>query len=202
MIALRPLARLAGAPAHTLAARRCELCTVPIDDRHRHVIEVGLRGCLCVCHPCAVLFIRTDPNTRYRTVPDRVRIDPRFRLSPEALGIPVGVAFCVRESESGRVVAFYPGPAGIVDAELAPDAWGALAAATPLAALLEPDVEALLVRRDLGMPGLTCYLVPITAAYELAGRLRTSWKGFTGGDVARHEITAFFADLDRKGKPV
>jgi hypothetical protein len=41
--------------------------------------------------------------------------------------------------------------------------------------------------------------VPISAAYELVGRLRSVWEGFTGGERGDAEIAAFFAELDRRG---
>ena len=201
MIALRPLARLASAPERATPDARCELCTQPIGDAHRHVVEIGTRGILCACHACAILFGHRDREARYRTVPDRVRIDRRYALPPERLGIPVGVAFCYRESAAGRLVACYPGPAGIVDSELPDGAWDALVAATPLAAELEPDVEALLVHGERGSSALACYLVPITAAFELAGRLRRSWSGFSGGEDAERELATFFGELDRRGGP-
>jgi hypothetical protein len=200
MIALRPLAELARAPRRVAADARCELCTAPIGERHRHVAEVGTRSILCACGACAILFARSERGARFRTVPDRVRVDTHFALRPEQLGIPVGVAFCYRDSAHDRLVACYPGPAGTVDAELRPEAWQALAAATPLAAQLEPDVEALLVHGERGRHRVTCYLVPITAAYELTGRLRKNWHGFTGGVEADRELAAFFAELDARGE--
>ncbi len=201
MIALRPIARLAAPTERATPDARCELCTTPIGDAHRHVVEVGTRAILCACRACAILFTSRDKGARYRTVPDRIRIDAKFALPPARLGIPVGVAFCFRDSAKQQLVACYPGPAGIVDSELPPESWDALAAATPLANLLEPDVEALLVHSQRGGWRLACYLVPITAAYELAGRLRKSWSGFTGGEPADRELAAFFAELDGRGVP-
>lgn len=201
MIALRPLARLATSRDRGGEAARCELCTAPVATAHRHVVELGVRGVLCACHACALLFTAGERNARYRTVPDRVRFDRGFALPLDRIGIPVGVAFCVRSADPDRLVACYPGPAGIVDAELADDAWRELAAATKLCAALEPEVEALLVRAERD-GACTCYLVPITSAYELVARLRASWRGFSGGDQAQREIAAFFAELDRKGVSV
>ncbi len=58
---------------------------------------------------------------------------------------------------------------------------------------MEPDVEALLVRRDAGNE--EAYLVPIDACYELVGELRRLWKGFDGGTEAREAMATFFAGL-------
>ena len=196
MIPLPALARLASRPAKQPIAR-CELCGGPIGDVHRHVVERGVRGVHCACHPCGILFGRGD--ARYRTVPARVLADPDPVLDWDALGIPVAVAYCYRDSMNDRSIVCYPGPAGIIDADLEPAVWDALRAATPLAAHVEDDVEALLVRGARGTHVLSCYLVPITAAYELAGRLRSAWQGFSGGDAATAMLAEFFADLDRRG---
>lgn len=64
---------------------------------------------------------------------------------------------------------------------------------TRLAALLEPDVEALLLRRS--QDGYACYLVPIDVCYRLVGQMRLHWKGFDGGARARAELDAFFAHV-------
>ena len=199
MIALPSLHALVANRRPTTSFPRCELCTTAIGEGHRHVVELGKRGVLCVCTACAILFARAEPGARFRAVPDRFQRDPEFAIAPgrwAALGIPVGLAFCFRDSVHDCGVVCYPGPAGIVDAELTPAAWDEIASATRLAAALEDDVEALLVRGEPGAPRMMAYLVPISAAFELAGRLRATWIGFSGGDVARREIEAFFARLE------
>jgi hypothetical protein len=193
MIELRALAPFA-APRPAPAAR-CEVCAAAIPDRHRHVVELGVRGVACACPACAILFERGD--TRYRTVPDRVLRDPAFAIGTAELGVPVGLACFVREAD--RVAIWYPGAAGITDDELDAAGWDALVAATPLANELASYVEALLVWAPRGAASRGCYLVPVTAAYELAGRLRTTWQGFTGGAEAEAQLAAFFAELDTRG---
>ena len=198
MIDLRALARLAAAPPVPTAEERCELCGAAIGAAHRHVVEAGARAVLCACPACALLFVQPDPGARFRTVPDRVRADPAFALTADrwaGLGVPVGLAFCVRDAARGAVTISYPGPAGVVDAELEPAAWDAIAAASALAAELEPDVEALLLRRAAAGAALTCYLVPITSAYELVARLRQTWRGWSGGADAERALDEFFAEL-------
>jgi len=198
MIGLRSLAPFAGPPRATAA--RCEVCASPIPEQHRHVVEVAeprVRGVACACQACAILFEGGDASGRYHTVPDRVLRDPAFALPAAQLGVPVGLACFVREDE--RVATWYPGPAGLTDGELDGGAWAALVAATPLAAQLVPHVEALVVYTPRSGPPRGCYLVPVTAAYELAGRLRRTWQGFTGGDEAQAELAAFFAELDARG---
>lgn len=203
MIPLTALGNLVASARPVPAAERCELCTTSIGDAHRHVVEIGKRGVFCACHACALLFARGEVGAKFRTVPDRVRIDASFALSPAAwtaLGIPVGLAFCYRDSAHRCGVVCYPGPAGIVDAELAPEAWEAIASATVLAEMLEDDVEALLVHGEPGAPRLTAYLVPISTAFELAGRLRTTWTGLSGGDAAKQALAALFSRIDQQAR--
>jgi hypothetical protein len=132
-----------------------------------------------------------------------VRVERAFALTPvqwAELGIPVALAFCFRDSQRDSGVVCYPGPAGITDAELESTAWDVIAAATPLAQELEHDVEALLVHSSRGATSLACYLVPISTAYELVGRLRGSWQGFSGGTESDVELARFFTELDQRGE--
>ncbi len=192
---LRPFAErrpLGPSEAH------CELCGTGIADRHDHVVELGIHAVRCTCRPCALLFSRSDSTGRFRTVPDRVLVDPELAMTPEewaGLGIPVALAFFTRTRDG--ITVSYPGPAGVTDGGVDPVAWDAMVAATSLAQQLASDVEALLIHGPRGARRLSCYLVPITRAYELAGRLRARWRGFSGGDEARAELAAFFADLDK-----
>jgi hypothetical protein len=129
-------------------------------------------------------------------VPDRVRIDAHPAIDVagwQALGIPVGLAFVQRSRD--RVVIGFPGPAGIADAELSPEQWASIGRATPLADELADDVEALLVHATHS--NLAIRIVPITAAYDLAARVRRAWRGFTGGDEVERELASFFAEIDR-----
>jgi hypothetical protein len=109
------------------------------------------------------------------------------------LQIPVRLVFFFRHGPGGdRWASFYPGPAGATESTLGLDAWRELAAAVPLVSTVEPEVEALLV--EGGSQGhLGWYLVPISACYELVGRVKRSWRGFDGGEEARREIDEFFA---------
>jgi hypothetical protein len=65
--------------------------------------------------------------------------------------------------------------------------------------MMEPDVEALLVRRsDAGRGGASsseALLVPVDACYRLVGLVRLHWKGFDGGAEAWAAIDGFFAEL-------
>ena len=45
--------------------------------------------------------------------------------------IPIGLAFFMRSTVSGGLVAFYPSPAGATESELSLEAWDALAERNP-----------------------------------------------------------------------
>jgi hypothetical protein len=186
------------------AGERCELCAEPLPQAHPHLVDVAARSLLCACRSCWLLFApRGAGGGRYRAVPERYLHDPGFRLTEEqwdALQIPVGVAFLFRNSSLGRMVAFYPSPAGATESLLDPAAWEGIARADPRFATLADDVEALLLRRPREGGGVECYLVPIDACYELVGRVRRHWKGFDGGAEAWAEIDAFFAAVRERSR--
>jgi hypothetical protein len=177
--------------------KRCELCAAPIDADHGHVVDVEQRSLLCACRGCRLLFDREGAGgERFRGVGDRTLAVPDFALDEgrwESLQIPVSVAFFFHNSQIGGPVALYPSPGGATESELPLDDWEELVADDARLATLRPDVEALLVRRTT--TGFDCFLVPITACYELVGILRLHWKGFDGGSEARAAITDFFDEL-------
>ncbi|WP_326654565.1 MULTISPECIES: DUF5947 family protein [unclassified Streptomyces] len=184
---------------------RCELCGVAVaDDRHRHLVDTDERALACACVSCALLFERPGAaGGRFRAVPDRYLADPDHSLDDNAweiLQIPVGVAFFFRNAALDRLVALYPSPAGATESELEPSAWQTVLGGSRLAALLEPDVEALLLRRTQGRA--ECYLVPIDICYELVGRMRLLWQGFDGGAEARADLEAFFEHVGGRARPV
>jgi hypothetical protein len=193
---------------------RCELCATPVAAEHPHLVEPAERRLVCACTACGVLF--SEPGLRYRRVPARYLYDTGFVLSDtqwDELQVPVGMAFFLVNSIRRAVVACYPSPAGATESELSLEAWADGVGASALAGLMEPDVEALLVRRDdagrggtseallvpggeAGRAGCTeALLVPVDACYRLVGLVRLHWKGFDGGAEAWAAIDAFFADL-------
>ncbi|MEU9736618.1 DUF5947 family protein [Streptomyces sp. NPDC048002] len=178
---------------------RCELCGAPLApaERHPHLVDTDQRALVCACGPCAQLMDRsaTSPG-RFRSVPGRFLQDRGHRIDDrawESLRIPVSVAFFFLNSALERPVALYPSPAGATESELDEDAWQSVLDATRLAAHLEPDVEALLLRRHEGRT--ECYLVPVDLCYELVGRMRLHWQGFDGGAEARTDLDALFAHV-------
>lgn len=184
---------------------RCELCAASLaDTRHRHLVDVEKRALACACDPCAQLLDRSGSEGaqgRFRTVPGRYLRDAGHRIDEQAwerLGIPVGVAFFFRNSALDRLVALYPSPAGATESELDPESWQSVLAATALAGLLAPDVEALLLRRHEDR--VECFLVPVDICYELVGRMRLRWQGFDGGAEARADLEAFFAHVGEQAR--
>ena len=129
---LRQLARPGSAAGRTNgapgngggpASETCDLCGNEIPPDHRHVLQLTERRILCVCESC--LALRSgDPELR----PSGTRVVwlDDFELSDELWArfqIPIGLAFFLRDSAAGRVVALYPSPAGATESELDLDAW-------------------------------------------------------------------------------
>ncbi len=190
---------LRKAPTAT-PGERCDFCALPVPEHHAHLIDTVARRIMCGCRPCALTF---EPNGaakgRFKLVPQRfARIDDLAldEASWDRLQIPIGLAFFFHNSSDGNFAAFYPGPAGATESQLPLDEWQTLAEGHPLLSTLRADVEAILIRRRGTLTD--CYLVPIDAAYELVGTIRTSWRGFDGGDDAKRRIAAFFESIERR----
>ena len=201
---LSVLERVRGSGATSPSALRCDLCGEPIEEDHSHAVDTHERRLLCTCRPCYLLF--TSPGAaggRRRAVPSSYRRLEGFSLGPggwDALEIPVGVAFFLRDPE-GRVTAFYPGPAGATESLLPLGAWDQVVEANPDLGDLDAEVEAALVTAS-GERGPSCFVVPVDACYELVGRLRRVWRGFDGGQDARRELADFLGHLTRRADGV
>ncbi|HEY6330256.1 MAG TPA: DUF5947 family protein, partial [Blastocatellia bacterium] len=112
--------------------------------------------------------------------------------------IPIGLAFFFRSSIEGRVVAFYPSPAGPVESLLGMESWEEIARLNPFLDALQPDVEALLANRvnhGRGKSGAEYYVAPIDECYRLVGLIRAHWRGLSGGTAVWEQIAEFFAGL-------
>lgn len=193
----------AAAPAEQ-EGERCEMCAVPIDDWHGHVVDIEHRGLMCTCRPCALLFTQEGAGSgRYKAVPEHYRYAAAVPLAEatwDSMEIPVATAFFFQNSALDRTVAFYPSPAGATESLLSLEAWTDLLAAIPEFADLRPDVEALLVYK--GDSGFEFFAVPIDACYQLVGLVRMHWQGFDGGEQAWAEIHKFFAGLRERSEQV
>jgi hypothetical protein len=193
------LRRFLDTPALAQRKAPCELCGAPIDMDHAHVVDTDRRRLMCACRACYLLFTHSGAaDGKFQSASERVLKLPDAGLYSggwDALEVPVGLAFFVRNSRDNRVTAFYPSPAGVTEAGLPLEIWDEVAAANPPLPTLSPDTEALLICRRRS--GDEAWIVPVDACYELAGRVRRRWKGFDGGE-AWQEIDAFLAELQAR----
>jgi hypothetical protein len=181
-------------PRAIAPCERCALCGVKLADEHPHLVEVANRRLACACNTCALLFDGTG-SARYRRVPRRASLLD-FRLTDEAweaLNLPINLAFFVRSTPAGAVIALYPSPAGATESPVAAEAWESLAEENPVLMKLQPDIEGLLVNRV----GDTreCFIVGLDECYRLVGLIRLHWRGLSGGAAAWDEIGRYFAEL-------
>ncbi len=185
--------RTAGDPAERAAAEGCDICRAPLPDDHRHLLHLDERRIVCACEACWALH-SGDPE--YRPAGTRtIWLEP-FDLDEELWArfqIPIGLAFFMRSSVSGGVVAFYPSPAGATESELPLEAWDELSRRNPILNELEPDAEALIVNQ-LTQPA-QCAISPIDRCYELVGLIKSRWEGISGGAALEQAVPAFFAAL-------
>ncbi len=106
------------------------------------------------------------------------------------LAIPVGLALILRESTPARTIALYPGPAGIVEAELNQDA----VAGIDLLDSIDSDVQGLLVDRTPGHSD--CYRVSLDVCFALVGELRSRR---VSRDAAHAHMLGFLRDFSGRG---
>jgi Family of unknown function (DUF5947) len=202
---LATLRRIRTTRPVVVPGERCEMCAVPIAEEHQHVVGLENRTLMCTCRGCYLLFSDQHAALRYRAVPDRYLSFPDFVFDAAAwdeLQIPVSLAFVFANSVQDRMVAFYPSPAGATESELAMESWDRVVAANPQLGLLLPDVEALLIyRSDHGRGDFRCLLVPVDVCYELVGTMRTTWRGFDGGEEAHTSMQEFFTRAETRARP-
>ena len=177
---------------------RCELCSTELAAEHQHLVEPSSRQMICACEACAILF-SGQAEMKYKRVPRRIRVLQDFRLSEgqwDALMIPIQLAFFFDSTPAGRVLALYPSPAGPIESTLGLDSWNEIVSDNPVLHELEPDVEALLIKRVGGESEY--YLVPIDECYKLVGLIRAHWRGLSGGTEVWREIAQFYASLKER----
>jgi len=180
---------------------RCELCGLPIDDKHPHLFDVEHDDVRCACRACALLFDRSAAaGGKLRRIPDR-----RWRIPPSAdeerawaaFGIPVDLAFVATDA-SGGVAVSYPAPVGTTTSTVDADTWAEFVALHPVLMGLEPHVEALLTRARRDVRDL--FIVPIDDCFRLVGLLRRNWRGFSGGQTVWNAIDEYFESLDERAR--
>lgn len=182
------------------AQESCDLCGEPVGPEHRHILNLSNREMLCACRACTVLFASdaAGGNTR-RLIPTRYQYLTDFRMTDaqwESLGIPVHMAFFVRNTAAQRVLALYPSPAGPTESSLTFEIWQELERHNPILREMETDVEALLLNRIRDTRDY--FLVPIDECYKLVGLIRMYWKGLSGGAEVQLQTDRFFAVLKER----
>jgi hypothetical protein len=178
---------------------RCDICGTTIPDDHRHLLHLEERRIVCSCEACWALH---SGDAEYRPAGTRTVWLESFDCSEEAWGmfqIPIGLAFFMRSSVTGGVVAFYPSPAGATESELDLDAWAVLEQANPVLGELDPDAEALIVNR-LADPA-QFVIAPIDDCYALVGLIKSRWEGISGGSALEQAVPAFFEALRSRMRP-
>ncbi len=179
---------------------RCDLCSEPLPEGHRHMLDVTQDAVLCACRACALLFDQSAAGGRhYRLLPGRrtelsgLRFDDALWA---ALGVPVGLAFFVRDGASGEVSVGYPSPLGATRAAVDPQVWEEVVRGYPGLVDLTDDVEALLVHRSGTVQ--EHWIVPLDDCYRLVALVRSHWRGLSGGSEVWEHIGGFFAGLPEK----
>jgi Family of unknown function (DUF5947) len=195
---MRSLAQTPGAPATAggpprRVQERCDICNAPVPDDHRHLLQLEERQIVCSCEACWALH---SGDAEYRPVGTRtVWLEP-FDLDDQLWArfqIPIALAFFMRSSVTGAVVAFYPSPAGATESELSLDSWEELVRRNPALETLDADAEALIVNRLDDPPQFV--IAPIDQCYALVGLIKTRWEGISGGPALREAVPEFFVSL-------
>jgi len=189
------LGRLAR-PEPVVEDEKCEICGSRITEEHRHLLELGERRILCSCEPCIAMRSGVDDycpvGTRTVWLDDIDFPDALW----SAFQLPIGLAFFLRSSGTGTVVALYPSPAGATESELHLESWNALVERNPVLRQLEADGEAFVVNRMTDPPEHA--IVPIDECYRLVGLIKSNWTGISGGNAISDAVPLFFQHVRRK----
>jgi hypothetical protein len=187
----------AGVPERSRTpAERCDICNTALPEDHRHLLHLEERRIVCSCEACWALH-SGDPE--YRPAGMRTMWLERFDCDEDLWGrfqIPIGLAFFMRSTVTGGVVAFYPSPAGATESELALDAWEELVERNRALGDLDPDAEALIANR-LVEPHQHV-IAPIDECYRLVGLIKSRWEGISGGPALREAVPQFLDSLRRR----
>jgi hypothetical protein len=192
---LRGLAQPKPPPATQRATgpeERCDLCGTTVPSDHRHMLNLYERQIVCVCESCWAL---RSGEPEFRPTGSRTLWLDGFQLPEELWAqfrIPIGLAFFMHSSVTNCIVAMYPSPAGATESELHFETWDRLTRLNPALRDLEPDAEALIVKR-MSEPAYA--IAPIDRCYMLVGIVKAAWEGISGGAGVEQAIEAYFDDL-------
>ena len=161
------------------------MCSRELASEHAHLLETASRKLICACEGCAILFSGKQNLS-----------DAQW----DSLMIPIEMAFLFYSTPHGKVMAYYPSPAGPTESLLSLDTWNDVVQENVVLNELCPDVEALLVNRVGAPHGVKpeYYVVPIDECYKLVGLIRMHWRGLSGGTEVWREVGNFFAKLKAK----
>ena len=190
---LRRFVRPPAPPAPRTEAGHCELCPLSLPDDHKHLLDLEERRIVCVCATC---WSTRSGDARYRPTGSRTLWLSDLELADDLWAefqIPIGLAFFLRSSQSGKVVGLYPSPAGATECELDLAAWDRLVAANPVLEDLDPDAEALIVNR-MASPHVHA-IAPLDDCYRLVGIVKATWEGISGGSEMEAAVQRYFDDL-------
>ncbi len=189
------LGRLAR-PAPVVEPEKCEVCGSSLSEDHRHLLELDERRILCACEPCIAMRSGVDSycpvGTRTLWLDD---VDFPDELWAK-FQLPIGLAFFLRSSGTGTVVALYPSPAGATESELHLESWEELVRRNPILEQLEVDGEAFVVNR-MSQP-YEHAIVPIDECYRLVGLIKSNWTGISGDNAISDAVPEFFTHIRRK----
>lgn len=187
------IARAETRPRPAKPVEHCDLCATEVPADHRHLLQLAERQILCACESC---FALRSGDAELRPTGHRIVSLQDFELPEEiwaGFRIPIGLAFLFESSVEGKLVAFYPSPAGATESELELEAWRDLADLNPVLETLETDVEALIVNRLADPPQFL--IAPIDRCYALVGLVKLRWEGINGGTNLRSAIAQFLDTL-------
>lgn len=190
---LRRFVREPPAAPPALRGGRCELCPISLPADHKHLLDLDERRIVCVCPTC---WSMRSGEARYRPTGSRTLWLESLTIDDSiwaAFQIPIALAFFMRSSVTGGVVALYPSPAGATESELDMEAWGRLVQANPVLEDLDFDAEALLVNRRADPHQHV--IAPLDDCYRLVGIIKSTWEGITGGQEMEAAVVRYFESL-------
>ena len=181
-------------------AETCEFCRRVSGPKHQHLLDPDSRKLIYSCDACAILFSDRG-QTKYKRVPRHSRYLADFMMTEsqwDSLMLPINMAFFLKSSTQGRIVALYPSSTGATESSIAFDAWDEIGADNPVLRDMETDVEALLVNRiqyARARSAAEYYIAPIDECFKLLDLIRSRWHGLSGGPEVWREIGGFFESL-------